>query len=67
MEDSKFKPNPWLIAGFLLVILAALLFYFKIINITASISLIALSIVFDVIAVIQIKKKSKDKDKEENQ
>ncbi|MBP1645381.1 MAG: hypothetical protein H6Q16_956 [Bacteroidetes bacterium] len=65
MEDSKFVRNPWLFAGFISIILAAVLFMLDIINFTASISLIALSIVCDLIAVIQFKKKSKDKEEEE--
>lgn len=64
MEDSKFKPNHWLIAGFISMLLAVVLFYFAIINFTASISLIALSIVFDIISIIQYKKKSKEKNEE---
>lgn len=64
MEDSKFKPNPWLFAGFISMLLAVVLFYFAIINFTASISLIALSIVFDIISIIQYKKKSKEKNEE---
>ena len=64
MEDSKFTFNPWLFAGFISMLLAVVLFYFAIINFTASISLIALSIVFDIISIIQYKKKSKEKNKE---
>jgi len=61
MEDSKFIFNPWLIAGFISIILAAVLFYFNLIDITSSIALIVLSLVFDIIAIIQIKK-SKNKE-----
>ncbi|MDD2577053.1 MAG: hypothetical protein PHV76_06085 [Bacteroidales bacterium] len=64
MEDSKFTFNPWLIAGFISIILAAVLYLLDIINLTASISLIALSIVFDIISIIQYKKKSKEKNEE---
>ncbi len=61
MEDPKFVRNPWLFAGFIAIILAAVLFYFNLIDITSSIALIVLSLVFDIIAIIQIKK-SKNKE-----
>ncbi len=60
MENSKFTFNPWLIAGFITIILAGVLFYFNVINIISSIALTALSFIFDIIAIIKIINKSKE-------